>query len=75
MEVKRFPYELDQSFEMRKLFISKFNPKSLQDFIEAKRLALIWVNFKFIGCKYPIDVMETIRQILNTNANIKHNKT
>lgn len=63
-EVKRYPYELDESYEMRKLFVSKYNPMTEEEFAESLRLALIWVNFKFLHCIYPIEIMNEIQTIL-----------
>jgi len=63
-QTSKYPFELDESFEMRKLFIDKYKPTTEKDFIEAKRLALIWVNFKFLHCIYPIEVMNEIQKIL-----------
>ena len=62
--VQKQPYELQESFEMRQLFVLKYAPTTSGELHEALRLALIWVNFKFYGAIYPKDVMNLIQNIL-----------
>ena len=68
IKLKPFLYELEQSFAMRKLFIEKYGPTNEKELTEAKRLAHIWVNFKFLGCIYPIPIMDQIQRVLDGNG-------
>lgn len=63
-EVVKYPYELNESYEMRKLFVGKYNPATDEEFTDSIRLALVWVNFKFLHCTYPLVIMNHIQSIL-----------
>ena len=77
-------YELSKYFEIRKKIIDFYNPKNNKDFIYIDNLSHIYINMKFMGCKYNVKTEKIINNIIakmnskyrndKNNNKIKNNK-
>ena len=70
-------YELNKHFEIRKKIIEFYNPKNNQDFIYINNLSHIYINMKFLNCKYNSKTEKIVNNLLqkfNKKVNINFNK-
>ena len=67
-------YELNKYFEIRKKIIDFYNPKNKKDFIYIDNLSHIYINMKFMDCKYNVKTEKIINNIVEKMNNKKNNK-
>ena len=56
-------YELNKHFEIRKKIIEFYNPKNNQDFIYINNLSHIYINMKFLNCKYNSKIEKIVNNL------------
>ena len=66
-------YELSKYFEIRKKIIDFYNPKNKKDFIYIDNLSHIYINMKFMICKYNVKIEKIINNIIAKMNNKKNN--
>jgi hypothetical protein len=62
----RLPFETDQVYFARRMFLTKMAPKSEKKFLDATRLSMIWANVHFLKCLYPAPIMKDIKKAIDT---------
>ncbi len=72
-KVKRNQDEVDESYKRRKWFIGEITPKTKKEYEEAIKLSNIWINMKYLGCRYPTEAEKKVENILKGSS--MNNKT
>ena len=61
----RLPYEQDMFYYERRNFIINNKPTTQQKYLYFLKLSMIYVNIKYLKCKYPEEITETLNKYIN----------
>ena len=62
--IKKYNNEPDIHYYKRGWIITKNNPKNDEEYHNIEKMARLWINVNYLGCKYNDELMEKINNLV-----------